>query len=444
MLIFKALIYARLSCINRHLDSSVPIAEGAIFRFNMILNHRVTRVTVGLLLLLVAIIVWLPGLTGFTSLDGAVNARFAVVNAPIDGVITGEPVKVGAPVKEGQTLAEISNSRVNRAIFASLEADRNTARDRVVALQKERDELSQLRQELAKRLEIFKQATISNLEREVDILQKRVQVSQAQDLAAQVDLNRRMELESKGILTQKMVDAARAAGAATGGEVEISNLTVDQLQKRLNAVRQGIFVFGDGQNDVPYSRQREDEVVIHINDLNSRIAENETRVTEVERQLVEEGKRVSSLETATATAPFDGVVWSRTVVNGSNVVLNNELVRLLDCRELYVDILVPEVDYDEIHTGLPAEVRLLGRSDVFTGTVVSLKGSSAAVETDSYVATLPTTTQRDARIRVRLDPSFMNDDFANFCQVGRTVQVRFSKHRIGLVRWVKNLWFSIF
>ncbi|MDL2402024.1 HlyD family secretion protein [Rhizobium mayense] len=415
----------------------------------MIWNHRVTRITIGLVLLAVAIVVLLPGLTGFTSLDGTVNARFAVVNAPIDGMIAGDPLRVGAPVKEGQTLAEINNPRVNRAILASLQADQNTARDSVAALQKERDELTQLRDQLATRLEVYKNTTIANLEREVEILRKRVAVSQAQDLVAQVDLNRRLDLESKGILTQRMVDAARAAGAVTGGEVEISNLTVDQLQQRLDAVRQGIFVFGDGQNDVPYSRQRQDEVIVRINDLNSRIAENQTRATEVGKQLAQEENRIHSLESAAAIAPFDGVVWSRNIVNGSNVVLNNELMRVLDCRELYVDILVPEVDYDEIYPGLAAEVRLFGRADVFNGEVISVRGSSAVIETDSFAATQPASTQRSARIRVRLEPSFLNGDFGNFCQVGRTVQVRFSKNGVGfdsagLSKWVKSLWFSIF
>ena len=139
----------------------------------MIWNHRITRIAVGLLLLAIAIIVSLPAITGFTSRDGTVNARFAIINAPIDGMITGEPAKVGAPVKEGQTLAEITNQRVNRAILASLEADRNTASDRVIALKKERDELSQLRGQLSNRLEVFKQTTIANLEREVEILRKK-------------------------------------------------------------------------------------------------------------------------------------------------------------------------------------------------------------------------------------------------------------------------------
>ncbi|HEV7321422.1 MAG TPA: HlyD family efflux transporter periplasmic adaptor subunit [Ensifer sp.] len=410
----------------------------------MILNHRVTRISVGLLLLVLAVVVLLPGLTGFTSLDGTVNARFAAINAPIDGEIGQAPPRIGTPVAEGETLLTIGNERVNRAILASLHAESKTATDRVIALERERNELIALRDQLAERLEVFKTATIASVERELRILQKRVEVSRAQDSAAKVDLDRRQELEAKGIFARKMVEAAEAAGAATGGEVEISHLSLELLEQRLAALRQGIFVVGDGQNDVPYSRQRQDEVIVRINDLNTRIAENRTRADETKRQMLEEQKRVRSLELADIASPFGGVVWSRNVVNGSNVILNNELMRILDCRELFVDILVPEVDYDEIYPGREAEIRLLGRSEVFKGKVQAVKGSSAVVEKDNLAAKEPEADERDAQIRIQLLPSALNSDFGNFCQVGRTAQVRISKHSFQLARWIKGLWFNLF
>ncbi len=78
------------------------------------------------------------------------------------------------------------------------------------------------------------------------------------------------------------------------------------------------------------------------------------------------------------------------------------MMRILDCRELFVDILVPEVDYDEIYPGREAEVRLFGRGDVFRGRVQAVKGSSAVVEKDSLAANEPETEERNARIRVTL------------------------------------------
>ncbi len=52
------------------------------------------RILVGISLFAVAIVLLLPGLTGFTSLDGTVNARFAIVNAPIDGEVAETPQKL--------------------------------------------------------------------------------------------------------------------------------------------------------------------------------------------------------------------------------------------------------------------------------------------------------------------------------------------------------------
>lgn len=217
------------------------------------------------------------------------------------------------------------------------------------------------------------------------------------------------------------------------------------LEQRLNAVRQGIFVLGDGQNDVPYSRQRQDEVIVRIGDLDTRIAENRTRASQIELQMGEEDRRIRSLESATVPSPFDGVVWSSNIGSGSNVILNNEMMRVLDCRELYVDILVPEIDYDEIYPGREAEVRLFGSSEVFKGEVQSVKGSAAVVEKDVLAAEEPEAdNERNARIRILLAPSALNTDLANFCQVGRTAQVRISKRAIRLSQWIESLWFSLF
>ncbi|MGO7423250.1 hemolysin D, partial [Rhizobium ruizarguesonis] len=44
---------------------------------------------------------------------------------------------------------------------------------------------------------------------------------------------------------------------------------------------------------------------------------------------------------------------------------------------------------------------------------------------------------------VGLAPSALNTDYANFCQVGRSVQVRLPKSNIRIWNWVESLWFSI-
>lgn len=169
------------------------------------------------------------------------------------------------------------------------------------------------------------------------------------------------------------------------------------------------------------------------------------RVQLLERQLMIERDRNDRLSSASIRLPFRGVLWRNNVVGGSNVVVGNELTRLLDCRDLFVDILLDEVEYDEIKPGDPAEVRLLGTSEVIAGRVNSIRGSSAAVEEVTLAAMPPKSRSKSARIRVSLEPHSIQTDYENFCHVGRTVQVRFARSAatLPLVNWVKSLWFSI-
>jgi multidrug resistance efflux pump len=408
----------------------------------MFWNHRATRITVGLLLVGTAAIVLLPSLTGYTSLDGTLNARFTVIAAPIEGTIVYTPPKAGTPLNEGQSVIAIQNERVNKAVLAALSAEETSARDRVTALRREREELALLRDSLADRLQAYQRATVTYLHQELTVLRKRIEMAQAHEVASQAEFTRRYTLGTSGIVAASSVEQARAAGVNSTGQIEIARVAAEQLEHKLIAVRAGIFV-GDGQNDVPYSRQRQDEVTVRISDIDTRIADSETRAVQIAKQMAEENERVRSLSAASLTAPFSGVVWRNNVVDGSNVVVGNELVRLLDCRDLFVDILVPELDYDEIFPGRQAEVRLLGRGDVVKGWVLSVRGNAAVVEEVTLAATPPKSHGRDAKIRVAVEHSALNGDFSNFCQVGRTAQVRFEKRTLPWRRWMKSAWFSI-
>lgn len=108
-----------------------------------------------------------------------------------------------------------------------------------------------------------------------------------------------------------------------------------------------------------------------------------------------------------------------------------------------MDILVSETEYDEIRPGRNAQVRLLGRSDVLDGQVLSARGSGAVVADVVLAAQPPQSRGKDARIRVGLPESALNTDYSNFCHVGRSVQVRFRTRSLPIVRWLTALWFSI-
>jgi len=402
------------------------------------------RILVGVLLLGAAALAVLPALTGYTSLDGTVNARFTVIAAPIEGVVSTTPPKVGTAVPQGEQLLQIRNERIARTAEAQLDADLGASRERLRALEGQISSLAAVKTDLVARLREYQQASINGIQQEIVIRQQRITAAQAQQVSAQADLVRKTTLGATGVVAGSSVEQARAASVAATSEQAIARADLERLTRQLDALRKGTFV-GEGRNDVPYSQQRQDEVVIQLANVQMQARAERARIQQLERQIELERERNDRLSTAVVRVPFDGVIWRNNVVAGSNVVVGNDLVRLLDCRDLFVDILVNEIDYDDIHPGATAEVRLLGSSQIILGTVLSVRGSSAAVEETVLAAVPPESRGKSARIRVALEQNAMQRDFPNFCQVGRSVQVRIARatKRFRLPNAVKGLWFSI-
>ena len=390
----------------------------------------------------------LPGFTGYTSLDGTVNARFALVSAPIEGVVSDTPPKVGTALPENTDVFFIANDRISRTAEAQLDADLGATKERLQALQAQAKDLSALKTDLVNRLKEYQQASIAGIQQEIIVRQQRIATAQANKTSAEADLIRKQTLGATGVVAGSSVEQARAASVSATSEQTIAKAELERFQRQLEALKRGTFV-GEGRNDVPYSQQRTDEVTIQLANVDAQIRTEKARIQQLNRQLLLERARNDRLSFAAVQVPFRGVIWRNNVVAGSNVVVGNELMRLLDCRELFVDILVDEVDYDRIKPGDHADVRLLGTSNVIHGRVLSVRGSAAAVEEVVLAAVPPKSQGKNARIRVVLDPSDMQTDYANFCQVGRTVQVRFARTSSleavaePVVNWVKSLWFSI-
>ncbi len=414
----------------------------------MFWNTRFARICVGLALLATCVIVLLPGFTGYTSLDGTVNARFALVSAPIEGVVSDTPPKVGTALPENTDVFFIANDRISRTAEAQLDADLGATKERLQALQAQAKDLSALKTDLVNRLKEYQQASIAGIQQEIIVRQQRIATAQANKTSAEADLIRKQTLGATGVVAGSSVEQARAASVSATSEQTIAKAELERFQRQLEALKRGTFV-GEGRNDVPYSQQRTDEVTIQLANVDAQIRTEKARIQQLNRQLLLERARNDRLSFAAVQVPFRGVIWRNNVVAGSNVVVGNELMRLLDCRELFVDILVDEVDYDRIKPGDHADVRLLGTSNVIHGRVLSVRGSAAAVEEVVLAAVPPKSQGKNARIRVVLDPSDMQTDYANFCQVGRTVQVRFARTSSleavaePVVNWVKSLWFSI-
>lgn len=409
----------------------------------MFWNRRTIRIGVGLALLALGIAVILPGLTGHTSLDGIVNARFVSLASPIAGTVLNTPPSPGTETRDHQRLLSISNERVNRLPLTELAMESIVIGDRLKAMDAQRDRLRAIRQDLERRHESYQNYFVQNAKEEIASQKERIGIIEARLEQMKRDLARKKALRVGDNVSESVLEQAQLAEHTTQHEIDAAKEELNRLQRLRDAAQQGVYL-GEGRNDVPYSLQRIDEIDIALADLALKRKEQELKDRKVDAELDDERERMKNLSFVSVRAGFDGVIWRDSVVEGSNVLAGTELVRILDCRELFVDIVVDEISYDDIYPGLDADVRLYGRANAIPAKVMFVRGSRATTEDKTLAAQLPHGTEKYAWVRLRLAPSELNTDYRNFCQIGRSVIVRFAKRTYPIKRWLWGLWFSIF
>jgi multidrug resistance efflux pump len=186
----------------------------------------------------------------------------------------------------------------------------------------------------------------------------------------------------------------------------------------------------DGQNDVPYSQQRVDEILLREQDIAARRHEHLIRLGQLDRLITVEQDRIDRLTTAQIAAPRDGIIWRNHVANGGEVQPGATIAELLDCGDLFLDVTVDERKYEAIRPGDTTEVLLIGAAKSITGTVRSVRGSGAVTDDQYLAAKVPARAAKEFQVIVDLDRNALDLSDGTYCQVGRAAKVTISKGRV--------------
>ena len=232
----------------------------------------------------------------------------------------------------------------------------------------------------------YRAATVSRLEfvaRESEAEAAAARATAA-GLGAELERERALgEYASRAVLDMAEKAAAGAEARSKGAEVAARRTT-----QELDAARRGIYLAHD-RNDVPYSQQRTDELLVRIAEASAQEATLSARLTQLDQQVAEETARVGRLAHAEVGAPTAGVVWRPLVTAGSTVARDAELMTLIDCSNLYVTATFSGRRFDELRPGGQAIVRLLSSDARYTGTVVDVRAMQRSAAEERFAAPLP-------------------------------------------------------
>jgi multidrug resistance efflux pump len=155
---------------------------------------------------------------------------------------------------------------------------------------------------------------------------------------------------------------------------------------------------------------------IAVNSKKDQLRAAKTRSQGIEKQLALQKEAVTAM-------PFDGVVWSAHVQNGSEVGSQETVLHVVDPKRMRVDAFVHEKHTARFQVGTQVMVRAVDGPEAWTGRVESIRGGVGRLDPEQFIAAPPSDLLR-RRVAVRIKLESANPFTASeFFGIGRSVKV---------------------
>jgi multidrug resistance efflux pump len=381
-----------------------------------------------------ALLLGTAAITGTTSGGRTVTAS-AVVNAPViriaspfDGRVVQAPPARGVAVQPGDTLVRVEATGHDGSHLAALRTKLAASQRQHAAIERHAKALTAARVELKTRMTRYREGAIARLTAQLKEAEALHNIFKARLAQSGEALDRQERLKARGYASQAKFDAATASADIARNDVAASSARIERIRVELDAARKGVFV--DGRDDVPYSQQRDDEVMLRLVDLSARASSLDATIDALKQQIAAESKRVAATETFRQTADVTGLVWDATSPKGAPVRAGDPLVNLLDCSRPYLEVALDEEATAGIRAGDRVRVHLPGVDTALDATVRGLRGApvpagSAAKKRSDRAA--------PGQVIVLVDLPNATDaqSMQAFCHVGSVAQVTFNGSSTG-------------
>lgn len=387
------------------------VFSGKVFRLGLALGITAT-----------ALAVIAPRVVYYRSINAVVSGRLSYFLAPIEGRIVGGVPAVGDWVDAQDTLIHLRNFRLNHGVLFELITEHDSLKSRVNALNKQMVLTQKYFEDFQDRTLEWQHAAIDALDGEYTQVEYEKKAATAKLKATQAQLARVKTLMQSGHTTQKELDDTTANLEWQRNEIESLSANLQYLHILRTQIQEGVFV-ASSRFGTPYYEQRGDELKIRLLSLQAEKIEAEARMERISKQIEKEQTRLDQEGEAVIAASFGGVVWEVNASTGREMLLGEELLSLLDCNSIFLDVLVPERRYEDIRIGDEIQYRLSGEAEFRTAHVKGRRGSVATVG-NKTLATQINSDDTDA-FRIEADLGDLSMERRDFCNVGRRAEVRF-------------------
>jgi multidrug resistance efflux pump len=394
------------------------------------IRSRTMRIWLALALISISGWAFLPYVTYRIAPSAFVNAELVRVAAPISGRLTQDLPHKGDFVEHPETVSLIKALSPDRRHLLDLDRQYAVAKEQADLARKQLEEIATADSQLEKRMSAYREGVIKRLDYEIAEVKAESAGCEAESRQRQDAEARWEQLVKAGIASQVRSVEAQAVQQAASAKCQMAQARWQRLQGELASAQDGVFL-RDGANDVPYSQQQRDRLLLRRQELETLALEGRARSSRLATEIAEERQRLDRLDHADLSLPQGYVVWSVSASPGSAVTEGQTLLDLADCAHRFVAVELSERDFEQIKAGDPAYVRLIGSDDWTEGEVRQVRGSAARIDDRLLAAQPPGPNAGSITVEIGL-PSEASADRNGFCNIGRLAEVRFHRMRFGI------------
>ncbi len=364
-----------------------------------------------------------------------VNAELMRVTAPIAGRLTKDLPRKGDTIDHSITVNLIETLSPDRRHLLDLEQQGAVAKSRAELAKRQLDEIALVDRELEARTVNYQDGMIERLNKEIAETEAEkagclAEVSQRRDIGARMD-----ELVKSGYASQIRSAEASATQEANAARCGMADARIQRFKIELTSAQKRVFL-RDGANDVPYSQQQRDRLVLRRQDLETEMLQQRSRALQIEAEILEERNRLDRISHSDLILPADHVVWSVSASPGSSVTEGQTILDLADCAHRFVVVDLPEREFERVKAGDFPSVRLIGSDEWRQGKVRQVLGSAARTDDRLLAAQIPHVATNSIAVEIELPQDEAEKDRNSFCNVGRMAEVRFQRDGLGFANWV--------
>lgn len=377
-----------------------PAAKPRRTEFRGVLRATSSVVAGVLAILMLSAVV--PPLVADQSDRAVVNAPVTLLTAPISGDVDDVSIHPGQAVTKGQTVARLSNSRIDRTTLIALESKAAETKGRAHAAGRKRDSNAQYLAALDRSLQDQTRQSIAMFTQQIAELRARSAATASSGQEKKVNLERQASMVARNVASPEMVKPAQQQYTTALHQGDAETAKLNQKSTQLDGLTKGVYV-GDELAGLATLAQKRRDIEFDAQRLAIEQGELEQSLRDQQNLLVAERERLVSLAAAPVEAPTSGDILNVGAGAGRHVSAGDSLATLVNCDKTVIVAIFSYRQAQALAVGSRVEISGGERYSGRYGTVQEILPKAGDKLDDMYAVPFPQTERREMYVLVSPD-----------------------------------------